>query len=315
MLPPSPANACTGGSREPTGSPGPRTGPVSPGRQWRPPVPRPDAGSVKVHHLNCGTMRPPLTPELVCHVLLVEGPTGLVLVDSGFGLEDVRDPAGRLGSSRRLVRPVLDPGETALRQVEGLGFSPHDVKAIVLTHFDSDHVGGLADFPRATVHVTSNELGAALTPRTRTERHRYRPAQRAHAPTIIEHSPAAGDSWRGFTAVELEGIAPGIVLIALPGHTRGHAAVAVDAGEQWVFHAGDAFYHHGQVDGSGSAPATLRTMERAVAHDWDMVQSNHARLAGMYGGREPGVLLVNSHDPALLEQAQRASGGRHARRT
>ncbi len=115
--------------------------------------------------------------------------------------------------------------------------------------------------------------------------------------------------------MELEGIAPGIVLIALPGHTRGHAAVAVDAGEQWVFHAGDAFYHHGQVDGSGSAPATLRTMERAVAHDWDMVRANHVRLAGMYGGREPGVLLVNSHDPALLEQAQRASGGRHARRT
>lgn len=260
-------------------------------------------------------MRPPLTPELVCHVLLVETPTGVVLVDSGFGLEDVRDPSGRLGPARRLVRPVLDPAETALRQVEGLGFSPHDVKAIVLTHFDSDHVGGLADFPRATVHVTSNELGAALNPRTRTERHRYRTAQRGHAPTMIEHSPAAGDSWWGFTAVELEGIAPGIVLIALPGHTRGHAAVAVDAGDHWVLHAGDAFYHRGQVDGSGSAPATLRTMERAVAHDWDMVQANHDRLAGLYDGREPGVLVVNSHDPALLEQAQRASGGKHARRT
>jgi hypothetical protein len=34
----------------------------------------------------------------------------------------------------------------------------------------------------------------------------------------------------------------------------------------------------------------------------------------MYGGREPGVLMVNAHDPLLLEQAQRAGGGRHARR-
>ena len=148
MLPPSSANACTGESTRADRVAGTRPVQSARRRQWRPPVPRPDAGTVKVHHLNCGTMRPPLTPELVCHVLLVEGPTGLVLVDSGFGLEDVRDPAGRLGSSRRLVRPVLDPEETALRQVEGLGFSPHDVKAIVLTHFDSDHVGGLADFPR-----------------------------------------------------------------------------------------------------------------------------------------------------------------------
>ena len=275
--------------------------------------------SVKVHHLNCGTMRPRLAPALVCHVLLVETARGLVLVDSGFGLEDVRDPAGRLGGTRRLTRPVLDPAETAVRQVEGIGHSPGDVTAIVMTHLDSDHVGGLADFPGAVVHVTTSELGAALGPRTRLERNRYRTAQRAHAPTLVEHSPAAGDGWRGFTAVELDGITPGLVLIALPGHTRGHAAVAVDAGDRWVLHAGDAFYHHGQVDGSGSAPATLRRMERAVAHDWDLVQANHARLAEVAAGDDPSLLLVNSHDAALLERARRAEqadgGGRHARRT
>lgn len=37
---------------------------------------------MKVHHLNCGTMRPPGTPTLVCHVLLVETDNGLVLVDT-----------------------------------------------------------------------------------------------------------------------------------------------------------------------------------------------------------------------------------------
>ena len=95
----------------PTAPAGPRidpTGPVSPAPTVAPRARRPDAVSVKVHHLNCGTMRPPLTPELVCHVLLVETPTGLVLVDSGFGLEDVRDPAGRLGL-------VPSPGQAGAR--------------------------------------------------------------------------------------------------------------------------------------------------------------------------------------------------------
>ena len=41
--------------------------------------------AMKVHHLNCGTMNPPATASVVCHLLLVETDSGLVLVDTGFG--------------------------------------------------------------------------------------------------------------------------------------------------------------------------------------------------------------------------------------
>ena len=47
---------------------------------------------MKVTHLNCGTMRSPGTPPLVCHVLLVETDNGPVLVDTGYGLADIADP-------------------------------------------------------------------------------------------------------------------------------------------------------------------------------------------------------------------------------
>ncbi|MFE6931116.1 MBL fold metallo-hydrolase [Streptomyces sp. NPDC057699] len=46
--------------------------------------------------------------------------------------------------------------QTAARQVEKLGFSRDDVRHIVLTHFDADRIGGLADFPDAQVHLTVN---------------------------------------------------------------------------------------------------------------------------------------------------------------
>ncbi|MET7974382.1 hypothetical protein ABZW44_15180 [Streptomyces mirabilis] len=56
---------------------------------------------MKVHHLNCGTMRMPTAP-MVCHVLLVETAGGLVLVDSGYGLADRSSsnttPTGRRGA-------------------------------------------------------------------------------------------------------------------------------------------------------------------------------------------------------------------------
>jgi glyoxylase-like metal-dependent hydrolase (beta-lactamase superfamily II) len=85
---------------------------------------------MKVHHLNCGTM----ALGTVDRCLLVETPdAGLVLVDTGFGLNCVRDPRLQ-GWSRHLIRPALCESETAVRH-------------IVLTHLGYDHTGGLADFP------------------------------------------------------------------------------------------------------------------------------------------------------------------------
>ncbi|MDX3665031.1 MBL fold metallo-hydrolase [Streptomyces europaeiscabiei] len=258
---------------------------------------------MKVHHLNCGTMLPP-TGALVCHVLLVEAPGGLVLVDSGFGLHDIADPGRRVGPARRLIRPVLRAEETAARQIEALGFQRDDVRHIVVTHFDSDHIGGLSDFPEAQVHTTAAEaLGSVISP-SRRERFRYRPAQWAHGPKIVEHTPD-GEAWRGFAAAkELDTIAPGIVLISLPGHTRGHACVAVDTGTRWILHAGDAFYHRGTLDGHSPVPRALRTMENLVAYDLRKVRDNHARLAELHRRGDADLTVVNAHDPVLYERAR-----------
>ncbi|MEV4603867.1 MBL fold metallo-hydrolase [Amycolatopsis sp. NPDC049253] len=260
---------------------------------------------MKVHHLNCGTMRPWATPGgVVCHVLLVETPGCLVLVDSGLGLEDAEDPARRFGPARFSLRPAFDKAEAAVTQVTRLGFDPHDVRHVVLTHFDADHTGGLADFPWAQVHLTAAERFAALHPKGVVERGRYLAAQRAHGPNLVAHTPAETETWLDFAgAEELTGIAPGIVLIPLPGHSRGHAAIAVDAGDHWVLHAGDAFYRRGQLDGTG-APTALTALERLVAHDWKQVKANHHRLGELARAATPGLLLVNAHDPELLHRAQ-----------
>ena len=261
---------------------------------------------MRIHHLNCGTMRPLGVAEgLVCHVLLVETDNGLVLIDAGLGLADASDPAGRFGAGRFLVRPAFDPAEAAITQILGLGFDPDDVRHVVLTHFDADHTGGLADFPRAAVHLTAAENAAALDPRTMVERGRYLSSQRSHGPVIVEHTPDRGEAWRGFPrAEELAGIAPGIVLISLSGHTRGHAAVAVDAGDHWVLHAGDAFYHRGQLNGGDDVPRTLVLLERGMAHDWPEVRANHRRLSEIWKAGSADLMLVNAHDPALLRHAQ-----------
>lgn len=259
---------------------------------------------MKVHHLNCGTMNPPTTTSVVCHVLLVETDSGLVLIDTGFGSHDCAEPARRVGPLRHLLRPVLSHLETAAHQVEQLGFTREDVRHIIVTHLDLDHIGGLSDFPHAQVHVTGAEALGAITSPSRSEKTRYRSTQWAHRPKIVEHDPR-GEKWRGFAAAkELVEISPGIALISLPGHTRGHACVAVDAGHRWVLHGGDSFFHYGTLDRRAHVPRALAAVEALIAFDRKMVRDNHARLAELYRRADPDLLIVCAHDATLYDRAR-----------
>jgi glyoxylase-like metal-dependent hydrolase (beta-lactamase superfamily II) len=249
-------------------------------------------------------MHPLGAPRIVCHVLLVETDNGLVLVDAGHGSHDCDDPARRLGPTRFIFRPALDRKETAASQVEQLGFNRNDVRHIVITHFDMDHIGGISDFPDAQIHVTSAEAFGAMRPPTLGEKIRFRESQWSHGPKIVEHIPD-GEQWRGFAAAkELDDIVPGIVLVSLPGHTRGHACVAVDAGNRWLLHCGDAFYEHGALDGHSETSRVLRTFESVVAFNRKQVQDNHARLAELYRRQEADLLIVSAHDADLYTHAK-----------
>lgn len=144
--------------------------------------------SFKVHHLNCGTFCPACRPwingdgrwrdrgTLVCHCLLIETNDGLVLIDTGLGTQDIEQPQQLGKLFLTMAQPRLTQAETALYQVQALGFQPQDVRHIVLTHLDLDHAGGLADFPQATVHVHAAEYEAARHPKW-FEKSRYRSNQ------------------------------------------------------------------------------------------------------------------------------------------
>src|SRR5208283_2919683 len=108
--------------------------------------------SLPVHHLNCACIQGLSIGgrQLGCHCLLIETPaSGLVLVDTGLGVEDLVNPVPRLGAefSYLYARPKRDTRLAALEQIKAWGYAPSDVRHIILTHMDLDHVGGLVDFP------------------------------------------------------------------------------------------------------------------------------------------------------------------------
>ncbi|MFJ1703796.1 MBL fold metallo-hydrolase [Kitasatospora sp. NPDC088346] len=262
-----------------------------------------------IHHLDCAGMCPAggrlllgsgglLTGRIVGHCLLVETEDGLVLVDTGLGTGDVADPR-RLGTAFRLtMRPQLSLARTALHQVRALGYSPLDVRHIVLSHLDLDHAGGLGDFPHARVHVLADELRAARARATRNEQDRYRPAQWAHNPLWVEHE-ATGDPWFGFEAARpVSEAVPEVLLVPLRGHTRGHSGIAVRDGDRWLLHCGDAYFSHTEVDlATPRCPPGLAAFQRLVSRDDRARLHNQERLRALRHEQGSAVRLFSAHDP------------------
>jgi glyoxylase-like metal-dependent hydrolase (beta-lactamase superfamily II) len=280
---------------------------------------------MRMHHLNCGSDCPvggalfdgrskgPLG-HLVCHCLLIETDAhGLVLVDTGYGLKDIDHPHRPPARIPRFLRSLLNirfrEEETAIRQVEALGHRAADVRHIVLTHLDFDHAGGLEDFPNATVHLMTAEYDAATGPRRGfIPRQRYRPPQFDEVRDWRRYG-AQGEGWFGFDAVrDLEGLPPEILMVPLPGHTWGHAGVAIARRDGWLLHAGDAYFYRGEMrDAVRRCTPGLRGYQTMMEVDREKRLSNQERLRALSVERRGEVKLICAHDPVELEQAQRGA--------
>lgn len=238
--------------------------------------------------------------KLVCHCLLIESREGLILVDTGFGAKDIEDPQTRLGPIRGLLKPTLQPSETALALVQNLGFRPSDVRHVLLTHLDLDHAGGLADFPNATIHLLAAEKHHAIDAPDRASKRRYRSIQWDHEPKWATYEPD-GTPWKGFAAArELRGLPPEILLVPMAGHTQGHACIAVEGESDWMLHCGDAYFHRHSLVGE-KPPFGIRMFQRLAALNTAEMLANQARLQELKA-TESDVTLFCSHDPVELAE-------------
>jgi glyoxylase-like metal-dependent hydrolase (beta-lactamase superfamily II) len=277
---------------------------------------------MRVHYLRCGTDCPiggalfdgfskGVLGLIPCAAQLIETNDGLVLVDTGYGTEDVQHPHPRLSKAFRAMLNIrFRMEETALSQVKALGYSARDVRHIVLTHLDFDHAGGLEDFPQARVHVMEAERDAAERKRQGfVAKRRYRPAQWNDVRDWRTYAGAGGDRWFGFDAVRsLDGLPPEILMVPLPGHTWGHAGVAVDTGSGWVLNAGDAYFYRREMDSDRRrCTPGLRFYQRLMDTDRNQRFANQDRLRDLKRAHGSEITIFCSHDEKELERMQQLS--------
>ena len=231
-----------------------------------------DRRLVTVHHLNCATMRPVgafggrvSVERMVAHCLLVERADGLLLVDTGFGTDDIADPS-RLGPAvpwRRCARRSTRPrprGPRSRRSATGSRTSPTSRSPT-----STSTTPAASPTSRGRGSTCSATSSTRRSPPRWREKARYVGAQWAHGPRWQRHE-VAGEEWLGFRAVTA--LDDDVLLVPLRGHTRGHCGVAVRRpGGGWLLHAGDSYFHTGDLEPSVATPPGLRAFQRLMAVD------------------------------------------------
>jgi glyoxylase-like metal-dependent hydrolase (beta-lactamase superfamily II) len=88
------------------------------------------------------------------------------------------------------------------------------------------------------------------------------------------------------------------------GHTRGHCGIAVDTGDRWLLHAGDAYFFRAEKEAAPSCPPGLAIFQRTFSVQERMRVENQQRLRALHAQESGRVRIFCAHDPVEYEEAR-----------
>jgi glyoxylase-like metal-dependent hydrolase (beta-lactamase superfamily II) len=203
--------------------------------------------------------------------VLVRSGERLVLLDTGGGAELA---AARGQDCGRLLQALA-----------ALGTAPDQVDTVVISHAHWDHAGGASvrgpdgwvpTFPRASYWLWRGEWEYWMQPGL------------AERPLFLDDvlPPLVEQQRLELAESEVE-VAPGVRLIAAPGHTPGHLCVALTSGSEMAVYTGDMFHH----------PAQVEHPEWSPLFDVLPELSAETRRAMFERARREGLVLMTAHLP------------------
>lgn len=222
--------------------------------------------------------------QMCMRCLLIEHPSGLVLIDTGAGNKEDEKFIDVYG-----IENAGAGGRTALEDgIREIGARPEDVAIVINTHLHFDHCGGNTfrdeagaikpSFPNARHFVKRGEYDYATHPNERTGA--------SYFPRNFMPIVATGKF--EFVTRERE-IVKGIRVIPTPGHTPFHQSVLIESAGERAFFLADLVPTHAHLPlpwimGYDVEPlVTLETkrrlLRRAEDEDWNVVFEHDASVA------------------------------------
>jgi glyoxylase-like metal-dependent hydrolase (beta-lactamase superfamily II) len=160
--------------------------------------------------------------------LLIEKGSRAMLIDSGYGPMSVpANPANPVFGEIR--------GGGLLASLAEVGRKPGEIEAVTFGHLHMDHVGWAA----LPAHANPFKDAACLV-----HKPEWRPGKPAHGVTVDMLDSLAG---RLTEVADGEEIFPGVRVVALPGHTPGHAGFRISSQGEELIAFGDVMHSPVQV--------------------------------------------------------------------
>ena len=221
--------------------------------------------------------------QLGMRCLLIEHPSGLILIDTGAGNKEDEKFKNIYGLENEGAdgRTMLEDG------LKELSVEPKDIALVINTHLHFDHAGGNTfigesgkvqlTFPNATYIVRRGEYDYAMHTNERT------------AASYFERNFMPVEAAEKFELVAREKtIVKGIRVIPTPGHTPFHQSILIESGGERAFYLGDLVPTHAHLPlpwimGYDVEPLTTletkrRILKQAVDEKWLMIFEHDATV-------------------------------------
>lgn len=215
----------------------------------------------------------------ICGFLIRTDADEKILVDTGFPAKYAYDIAtssaeDELGNFGEVLE--CTPANLPEAQLAECGVAPDDIDLLILTHSHIDHVGGIADFPRAPIMLSQVE-------------------HESDKPLYWGRVQPMDWPNRTYLVIDEDTqIGPGLTVMLTPGHAPGQMSLLVELPETGpVLLTSDAISRPAEMDeGFAGAP------------DPDTARKTAARLIAL--ARERDAFIIYGHWPEQWSQLRKA---------
>ncbi|MGW0886235.1 MBL fold metallo-hydrolase [Streptomyces sp. NPDC002671] len=231
-------------------------------------------------------------PRLASHSFAVEAGGLRIVVDTG------------IGNAKPRANPAWNGLDTDfLQRLAAAGFPPESVDLVITTHLHTDHVGWntrlssddwVPNFPNARYLTSRTEWDHwAATDLDEARRQMFRdsvtPVRDAGQYDLVD-VPEQGHE-----------VAPGVLLIPVPGHTPGQVAVELRGSDRHALITGDSIHH----------PVQLSHPHVHSCVDIDPAQAIRTRARLLDTLADTDALLLGTHFPQPTAGTVRRENGRY----